>query len=122
MKLFAAAILFVSTYAFAQEIQLNNGKKTLLIQVGGASASLDQDARIARLERAVRDLQDQVYQLSTRPTAQANWYVCEVEAFGRSYKSDKQNLEYDAREQAKDRCTQSNNKIHCNDINCKKIN
>lgn len=122
--MFVISILFLLPTAYSQEIQLGDGKKTILIDIGGGANSTSQEARIRLLERAVRDLQNQVFQLSmNKPAAQTNLYVCEIMAFGNKYKSEKQALEYDAREQAKERCTSDNNsEIHCTRITCKKIN
>ena len=113
------------TSAYGQEIQIGDGKKTILIDVGGGSNSSNQEARIRLLERAVRDLQNQVFQLSMKQQTPAsnNLYVCQVTAFTKQYKSEKQALEYDAREQVKERCIADNNhEMHCSRITCKKIN
>ena len=128
MKIFLFCVMAfsITSTAIAQEIQIGDGKKTILIDVGGGSNSSNQEARIRLLERAVRDLQNQVFQLSMKqqqPAASANLYICEAQAFTKKYKSEKQALEYDAREQVKERCISDNNhEMHCARITCKKIN
>lgn len=114
--------MVTSTSASAQEVRLQNGRSTILIDVGGGN-SRDQEMRIRRLERAVRDLQEQVWQLSVQPIKQDIW-VCEATPFMDRFVSDKFALEYDAREHARRKCEAEHHRMHCGDreINCKKIN
>lgn len=115
-------VIFSSTVAMAQEVQLSDGRRTILIDVGGGG-NRDQELRIRRLERAVRDLQNQVWQLSVNPVQQDIW-VCEATPFMDRYVSQKYALEYDARENARAKCEAVRHRMHCTDreIECKKIN
>ncbi len=115
-------LILSSSVAMAQEVQLSDGRRTILIDVGGGE-SRDQEMRVRRLERAVRDLQDQVWQLSVAPVKQDIW-VCEATPFMDRYVSGKYALEYDAREDARRKCEAAYHRMHCSDreISCKKIN
>lgn len=115
-------LILSSSVAMAQEVQLSDGRRTILIDVGGGG-SRDQEMRVRRLERAVRDLQDQVWQLSVTPVKQDIW-VCEATPFLDHYRSQKYALEYDAREDVRAKCEAEHNRMHCGDreISCKKIN
>ena len=123
LSLLMGTILFASTSASAQEVQLSDGRRTILIDVGGGG-SRDQEMRIRRLERAVRDLQDQVWHLSVQPPVKQDIWVCEATPFMDRYTSGKHALEYDAREDARRQCEARRSRMHCgdNEIKCKKIN
>lgn len=120
ITLFAiSGLILLSSQVYGQEIQLNNGKSTVLIELNNGDQN--QDRRIRRLERAVRDLQDQVWQLSSGSSSQ-KLYVCKVTAFMTTFTSAKHNLEYDAKEDALARCKKENSEMHCADVTCEKIN
>ncbi len=112
-------LILVSTQVHAREFQLKNGQTTVLIDLNSEDQS--QDRRIHQLERAVRDLQNQVWQLNLQPIRQ-DLFVCIVSAFTSEYRSEKQPLEYDARLQASSRCQDKYHRMHCEDIKCQKVN
>lgn len=121
-SILSGLVLMASMPVNAQEVRLQNGRSTILIDVGGGN-SRDQEMRIRRLERAVRDLQDQVWQLSVQPIKQDIW-VCEATPFMDRYTSGKHALEYDAREDVRRQCEAHRHRMHCSDdeITCKRIN
>lgn len=68
------SLLILSTSAFAQRnggnnndgsVVLRDGRRVILIQVGDDRDERDMMKRVIRLEKAVMDLQNQVYQLQT---------------------------------------------------------
>ena len=67
--LLVIAVVFGTVFAHAGKVNVNietevtigGGKKTIIVDVGNQERSAEQ--RVRRLERAVRDLQIQVYQL-----------------------------------------------------------
>ncbi len=83
-SLFILALAFISTASFAQDfgnLTLNDGKTIFRISVGNErdTDSRSQSQRIARLERAVRELQNRVYDLedSSRPSGrEVTTYTC----------------------------------------------
>lgn len=117
LLLVLAGFLFASTQSHA--FVMSDGNKTIVIK--GDDGLNNQEFRIRRLERAVRDLQDQVAYLSGQGISQ-DLYVCSIRVFTKLFKSDKQKLEYDAQEQAKSLCQKENHPMHCENVECKKIN
>lgn len=115
-----SCLLLTATTVQAQEVQLSNGKRTIIIDVDNDDR--DQERRIRRLERAVRDLQDQVWQLHAQGGIRGDLFVCQVKAFANVYKSDKHQLQYDAQEQAIERCQERYHSMHCDKVTCQKIN
>jgi hypothetical protein len=74
MKFVVAMLLsLVTVSAFAQSrvrngsIDLGNGRSTIRIEIGDDRDDREMLRRVRNLERAVRDLQDQVYQLQAQP-------------------------------------------------------
>lgn len=117
--LLVAGLSLISNLSVGQEIVVGNGKKTIIIDLNSKDAN--QEWRIQRLERAVRDLQEQVWQLSLKPINQ-DLHVCTYKAFMETYTSQKHNLEYDADEEALNKCKEDNHEMHCRKVQCRKIN
>lgn len=74
MKFVVAIIVSLMAFsAFAQSrvrngnIDLGNGRSTVRIEIGDDRDDREMLRRVRNLERAVRDLQDQVYQLQAQP-------------------------------------------------------
>lgn len=69
----AMLVSLITVSAFAQSrvrngsIDLGNGRSTIRIEIGDDRDDREMLRRVRNLERAVRDLQDQVYQLQAQP-------------------------------------------------------
>ncbi len=88
-KLVALVLTLVSISAFAQRdggrggrsdgrLDIGDGRSIIRIDIGDDRDDRDMLRRLHRMEQAVRELQDQVYQLSTLPPAPRtiDVYVC----------------------------------------------
>lgn len=88
--IFAIALIstILSTGAFAQRrddrgngrVTVGNGRSIVRIEIGDDRDDREILMRVRRLEEAVRDLQDQVYQLQSQPQRREIW-VCSGEMF-----------------------------------------
>ncbi len=76
----------MSVSAFAQSrvrngnIDLGNGRSTIRIEIGDDRDDREMLRRVRNLESAVRDLQDQVYQLQSQPRT-ISLHVCSANIF-----------------------------------------
>lgn len=117
--LIIVVLLFVGAQAYSQEItangniRLSDGRSTVQISVGNQSSSNAQlAARVILLERAVRDLQDMVYDLRLNdvPAITEIEYTCRIEtSFNRTYTAtglgaNEQIAENNAREAVMSKC------------------
>lgn len=118
-------LLALTTSAFARDnnrdgrMGTNNGVTIIRIEVG---SERDSDSRavmrrMMQLERAVRELQNRVYDLEddARPqTREVRIYTCELTSnFGESYIGSQALTELEARNSAKNACTQRRNPMFC---------
>lgn len=126
-KLIFIALALVSLSSFARdvrgsgEIVIGNGQTTIGIRVG--DRSLDQNMMIERillLERAVRDLQIQVYNLSMNDLPSNDLYECRVTAFGKTYYGQGE-TNGRALSETRKACTKSWDEMFCRDIQCDKL-
>ena len=105
----------------------NNGETIIRIEVGN---DRDTDSRkmmyrMVQLERAVRELQNRVYDLEddSRPaTREVRVYTCEItSSFGASYLGSPALTELEAKNSAKNACTQNESAIFCGAPVCESI-
>ncbi len=122
--LLSLSILFTlisSTTAFADsgEIILRNGERGVRISIGNERMNERQlRQRIIRLEMAVRNLQNEVYNLqeNTHPTPK---WICQTRtSFGDIYFSDDKDSKAAAQREATKRCLNENNAMFCGTPTC----
>lgn len=106
----------MGSQVYAQEVSTNgdillgNGKSTVQIRIGNRSANNVQlTRRVRRLERAVRDLQDIVYDLQSAPVVTDYEYTCRLQGSWNTYTakgvgSTQQIAEDNAREAVMSKC------------------
>lgn len=126
--LMTAFFLLFSTLSFSQVngsgvISIGNGQTTIGITVGNNTPNQDQLVqRMLRLERAVRDLQNQVYHLSMSDMPQTTLFECRIDAFGKIYRGegDTRNV---AKSNARKSCEAERNSMFCGDedMNCDQL-
>lgn len=121
-----AMTLLMATSAFAQtrnsgDLVLRDGRTTVRINVGSDRDERDQLMRIRRLEQAVRDLQDQVYQLQSTPSRR-EIVVCSATFFSAGSMTSRGNTELEARADLKRQCERRTSAMFCNDsdIQCER--
>lgn len=131
--LLAALFILTSVSAFAQRdidgsVVLRDGRTILRINVGDDRDDRDSLIRIRRLEQAVRDLQDQVYQLQTAPRRES-YVVCSGEFFVAGTMSARGNTETEARANLSSACQSKGvHSMHCrtsrneNNVRCETSN
>lgn len=126
LSLLAIALL-ITTSAFAQQrdnrnapnISIQQRGPVIRINVGDERDDREMLKRIVRLERAVADLQDKVFELSTRPVAR-EVIVCSAKFFSAGNMTATSLTEKDARTKLLIDCKAKTNEMFCNnsDISC----
>ena len=124
MKKFLAVIILCAVGPFAQaddidgSIVLRDGSKTVRISVGDhVTNSVGTSKRIRRLERAVRDLQDRVYELEGDEQRVVATWICKVEGLkGTFYGEDVTRGR--AERQAQESCQKRFHSMHCKFQSC----
>lgn len=126
MKFIVAMLISVVTVsAFAQSrvrngnIDLGNGRSTIRIEIGDDRDDREMLRRVRNLERAVRDLQDQVYQLQAQPrTITLN--VCSANFFSVGTIIGKAESRIEAVASVMDQCNRRGGGIFCKerDVRC----
>ena len=117
------SILF-SSMAFSQvngsgTISIGNGQTTIGISIGNNNPNQSQLVqRVLLLERAVRDLQIQVYNLSVNDLPSAQLFECSLSAFGKTYfgQGSTENI---ARSNTRKECLKNHNDMFCEDEDMK---
>jgi hypothetical protein len=121
------ALLTISTSTFARDnygtISLNDGKNILRIDIGNEreSDSREVSKRVARLERAVRELQNRVYDLeddSLPATREVKIFTCTLPTSFDGTFIGKGKTEAEARANASNECKKGG-AAFCNDRNIK---
>lgn len=131
-RLFVLALALLSLTAHAQRrpgrvnhdgsISMNNGRNTVRINVGDSRDDRDMLYRMIRLEQAVRDLQDQVYELQVAPIPvplpipipRRIFYVCSARFSFAGTVTARGKTELEARGNLSDACVdRSHDRFHC---------
>ena len=107
-------VLISSSLAFAEVITIDIG------QSKGSSHS-DLEKRVYRLERAVRQLQDRIYDLESdksKPVAAATW-TCSIDSMGKVYTATEP-TQMAAKSKVLKQCAAGSNSVHCSkeDVEC----
>ena len=131
-SLFVLLALTLSVSAIAKDT--NNGRYTkndggtiIRIEVGNDrdTDSRKMMSRMVQLERAVRELQNRVYDLEddSRPaTREVKVYTCEItSSFGASYLGSPALTELEAKNSAKKACTKNESAMFCGTPVCESI-
>jgi len=116
LMLTVTSALLISSSLFAQNFhataKLPDG---IRISVGDNN-NRNVMGRMMMLERAVRDLQNRVYQLEdTRPNFER--WSCRVTAFGKTY-MDEGTTRNEAENRTIQKCERQNNAMFCEDVKC----
>lgn len=117
------ALAMITGSVFAQRdmggsINLRDGRTTVRINVGDDRDDRDMLMRIRRLEQAVRDLQDKVYDLQSAPRTQ-QVVVCSGDFFSVGMVMAKAPSEIEARGSVIAQCQAKNGGIFCKDRDIK---
>ena len=112
MKLAIFGLLLFSFQSFAGEISIGNGKSTIEISIGDdRSDERELNRRVRVLERAVRDLQAKVYNLTQAPVVTEQW-SCTLTPFTDRYEGNG-TTENMARVNASRACSVSESEMFC---------
>lgn len=120
---FLAATLLLSTFAFAEE--------PIRIEVGRSYEKYSNEElrrRVWQLERAVEQLQRQVFELAVRPGAPSHTvmppvtaalWTCQMQSFGKTHVASG-TTKASALAQVLKKCSDATNAIHCkeSEVNC----
>lgn len=112
------ALIILSTSAFAQrrggddEVVLRDGRRIIRIDVGDDRDERDMLRRVRRLEQAVRDLQEQVYQLQAAPVRTTS-HVCSATVFSIGMVIGRGPTQTEARASAMQECERRGGSIFC---------
>ena len=123
--LFLATISLLSTLsvaAFADnrfdvegKIRLGSGKEIVRIDIGKGNRNLPR--RVSQLERAVRELQQQVYRMKYRSNRSEKW-ACKVKTFGTTYYG-YAHTRMRAEQAAVEKCEKAGSHLFCdNEMKC----
>jgi hypothetical protein len=106
-------------------ITLSDGRSIVRIDVGDERDEREMLRRVRRLEQAVRDLQDKVYQLQAAP-ARRSYFVCTGSFFVSGILTERGNTETEARAALAQRCQNRVHAMHCdangssNNVRCER--
>jgi len=122
-KFILLALALLSLSAVAQRrgddrdgsLTLRDGRNIMRIEIGDDRDDRDMLRRVRRLEQAVRDLQDQVYQLQSTPVAapRRHYVVCSGTYFRAGPLSARANTETEARASLMSQCASRANQMFC---------
>jgi hypothetical protein len=116
------ALTFISTISF-----FSNAIEPIHIEIGANYESYSNEElrrRVWQLEKAVAQLQDQVFQLAMRngtttPTPTNNNWTCQMQSFGKTHVASG-NTRSSALAQVLKKCSDATNAVHCHesDVKC----
>jgi hypothetical protein len=116
---FIVLATILTSAAFAQRdnrnggsLTLRDGRNIIRIEIGDDRDDREVLQRVRRLEQAVRDLQDQVYQISTTPRTRTV-HTCGAEIFATGYVSGSGMTKIEAIENAMADCKKKDGGIFC---------
>lgn len=124
MKAFIVlALALVSLSSFAQRggrgdregsVTLGDGRNIVRIEVGDDRDDREMLRRVRRLEQAVREMQEQVYQLQSTPAPRRSYVACSGQFFSVGTVSARGNTETEARGNLAQACeARGNHSMHC---------
>ncbi len=119
LMLVVTTALLISSSLFAQNfnasIKLPDGSSTVRINVGDNN-NRDVMGRMIMLERAVRDLQNRVYQLEDSAPSRVNW-MCKVTAFSKTFFGEGDSLNQ-AERRTVEKCQREYDGMFCKNPSC----
>jgi hypothetical protein len=110
LKIFLSLLTILSVFsiASAEVIRIDIGKDK-------GSSQIELERRVWSLERAVRQLQDRIYDLESdkaKPVAAVTMFTCQIESFGKMF-SATEPTKMAAKAKVLKECADATNAIHC---------